>query len=118
MKAITKYLVMMIAMLAMSISLPSCGGDDVDAITVTNDSGSVVLNRFRIVFLNTNGETLQDKEYGTFSPGDSHTVEIPTGAEEYYMAAYNSRWYFSPNYSVSVTKNKLTYDGIEQWRSN
>ena len=117
MKAITKYLVMMIAMLAMSISLPSCG-DDVDAITVTNDSGSVVLNRFRIVFLNASSETLQDKEYGTFSPGDSHTVEIPTGAAEYYMACYKSKWYFSPNYSVSVTKNKLTYDGIDQWRSN
>lgn len=116
MKAITKYLVMMIAMLAMSISLPSCGGDDVDAITVTNDSGSVVLNRFRIVFLNASNETLQDKEYGTFSPGDSHTVEIPTGAAEYYMAYYKSKWYFSPNYSVSVTKNKLTYDGIDQWR--
>ena len=106
----------MVLLLAMSSS--SCDPDDFETITVTNNSGSYVLNRFRIVFLNAGGETLQDKEYGTFSPGDSHTVEIPTGAAEYYMATYKSKWYFSPNYSVSVTKNKLTYDGIDQWRSN
>ena len=118
MKTFTKYLMVMIAMMAMCVSLSSCGGDDPDCITVTNNSGSYVLERFRIVFLNTSGETLQDKEYGTFSPGDSHTVEIPTGADEYYMATYSGKWYFSPNYSVSLKKNKLTYDGIQQWRSN
>ncbi len=113
------YVAILLVMMVVPF-LAACGddGDDQDVLTVTNDTGSRTLQRFRIVFLTGNGETLIDREYGTFSPGDRISAEIPIGAEEYYMATYLNAWYFSPNYPASITDNVLTYDGVGQWRSN
>ncbi len=100
--------------------ITSCNKDDDDpqpqTVTITNKTGSITLKSFRVVFVNGKGETLTDRDYGTFNPDDEVSAEIPTGAEEYYMATFlNSRWFFSPDYSVSITTNKLTSDGVGQW---
>ena len=110
---------MMLVMLALSVSFVSCSDDDdtPSVITVSNNS-TYTLNRFRVVFVTEKGETLTDKEYGTLSPDDKITAEIPTGAAEYYMATYINRWYFSPNYSISITNNKLTSAVVGEWMSN
>ncbi|MBQ6965717.1 MAG: BACON domain-containing protein [Bacteroidaceae bacterium] len=87
-------------------------------VTITN--GSVyTLERFRVVFLNSRFEKLTDRDFGTLSPGSSVTVDIPTGATEYYMATYSgSTWYFSPNYTVDYTTLNLTTDEIGNWSAN
>ena len=118
-KSKLSYVVMLLALMMAVPFLAACSNDDDDqaVLTVTNKTGSMTLSRFRIVFLTGKGETLTDREYGTFSPGDRVSAEIPIGAEEYYMATYLNAWYFSPNYPVSITDNVLTYDGVGQWQN-
>lgn len=118
-KSKLSYVVMLLVLMMAVPFLAACSDDDDEAVlTVTNDTGSRTLQRFKIVFLTGNGEILIDREYGTFSPGDRISAEIPIGAEEYYMGTYLNAWYFSPNYPASITNNVLTYDGVGQWRTN
>lgn len=118
-KSKLSYVVMLLALMMAVPFLAACSNDDDDqaVLTVTNGTGSMTLDRFTIVFVNHLGETLSGREYGTFSPGDRISAEIPIGAEEYYMATYLNAWYFSPNYPVSITDNVLTYDGVGQWQN-
>ena len=77
---------------------------------------SITLNRFRVVFSNSKGEKLIDYEYGDFLPKKSISITIPTGAVEYYVATYSDKWYFSPDYQVSVTTLSLNDSSI--WYTN
>ena len=87
-------------------------------VTVTNNS-IYVLERFRVVMLNSKMETLTDRDFGTLSPGNSVTMDIPTGATEYYMATYlYSTWFFSPNYDIQYSSLSLSTDEIGGWKSN
>lgn len=115
-----KFLSMMLVMLALSVSFVSCSDDNDDTpaiITISNNS-TYTLNRFRVVFVTEKGEKLTDKEYGTLSQDDKITAEIPAGAAEYYMATYINTWFFSPNYPISITNNKLTSDVVNEWMTN
>jgi hypothetical protein len=120
-------------MAVMSVGLASCGDDEkekdeivkpddrvmpVTDVTITNSS-VITLQRFRVVFLNSRGETLTDKDYGTLAPNDYITAKIPTGATQYYMATYlSSTWFFSANYDISITSMRLTDAEVGEWRSN
>lgn len=119
-------------MAVMSIGLASCGDDEKEIIktddpprqttitdvTITNSS-VITLQRFRVVFLNSRGETLTDKDYGTLAPNDYISAKIPTGATQYYMATYlSSTWFFSANYDISITSMRLTDAEVGEWRSN
>lgn len=87
----------------------------ISSVTIVNHM-SQTLNRFRVVFSNSKGEKLFDQEYGDFLPNKSISVTIPAGAVEYYVATYSSKWYFSPDYQVSVTS--LTLDDSSIWYVN
>ena len=87
----------------------------ISSVTIVNHM-SQTLNRFRVVFSNSKGEKLFDQEYGDFLPNKSISVTIPAGAVEYYVATYSSKWYFSPDYQVSVTS--LTIDDSSIWYVN
>ena len=115
-------------MAVMSVGLASCGDDEkekddivkpdppiTNVVTIVNHM-SQTLNRFRVVFSNSKGEKLFDQEYGDFLPNKSISVTIPAGAVEYYVATYSSKWYFSPDYQVSVTS--LTLDDSSIWYVN
>ena len=119
-------------MAVMSIGLASCGDDEkeivkpddppvtpkITDVTITNSS-VITLQRFRVVFLNSRGETLTDKDYGTLAPNDYISAKIPTGATQYYMATYlSSTWFFSANYDISITSMRLTDAEVGEWRSN
>lgn len=115
-----KALALLLALMVLPF-MASCSDDDdpTSSMLVITNSSTVTLERFRVVFWTERGETLTDREYGTFAPGETTTVEIPIGASEYYMATYSSGyWFFSPNYSVSITNNRLTDSTIGEWRTN
>ena len=117
---------MMVAMV--SVGFTSCSDDDkeealpvipqTNKVTVKNNS-TYSLYRFRVVFVNSRMEEIDDKDFGTREPGKSISCEIPTGATEYYMATYqNYTWFFSPNYEVSYKNISLTNSIINNWYSN
>lgn len=114
---------MMVAMV--SVSFMSCKDDDKEEVLpvipqtskvkVKNDS-SYSLYRFRVVFVNSRMEEIDDRDFGTLEPGKSISCEIPTGATEYYMASYQSNtWIFSPNYEVSYNNISLTNSILANW---
>jgi len=90
MKAITKYLMMMIAMLAMSVSFSSCGDDDEDIEKVSivgkweqvNSAGTVITvtfnsNRTGVVhylYTNNTGDENENFEYDYIDSDRSLTV--------------------------------------------
>ena len=84
-------------------------------VTYVNNM-STPLSRFRVIFRNSKGDILFDQDYGDFHPGDYFSVTIPTGAVEYYVATYSGKWYFSPDYQVSVTTLSLNDSSI--WYTN
>lgn len=113
----------------MSMGFMSCSKDEPEETpeyptadytkVVISNNGVTTLQRFRVVFLNAKREILTDKDFGTLAPGESITANIPTGATEYYMATYlYSKWFFSPNYEVSIISLKLSEAEIGQWTSN
>ena len=101
-----------------SVLITQSGVSAPTRVTVTN--GSIyTLERFRIVFLNARNEKLTDRDFGTLAPGNNISVDIPTGATEYYMATYlYNTWFFSPNYGVNYTSLNLTSDEIGNWATN
>lgn len=88
----------------------------ISSVTIVNNMSSTTLYRFRVVFSNSKGETIFDQEYGDFLPYDYISVKIPTGAVTYYLATYDEKWYFSPDYQVSVTS--LSLNDSSTWTSN
>lgn len=120
-----KYYSIMLVMLVCCVGFASCSDDDDDdnstsnEVKITNLTGSISFQSFRIVFLTANGETLINKDYGTVNNGESVSATIPTGATEYYMGTkINNIYFFSPNYPVSINNLKISYDEVAQWRSN
>lgn len=117
-----KFLSMLLLMLVTTFSFAACSDDDDEngsGLVITNSS-TYTLQRFRVVFITAQGETLSDREYGTFYPGAKQEIpEIPAGAAYYYMATYaNNMWFFSVNYEVSVRNLSITTDVIGEWRTN
>lgn len=86
-------------------------------ISITNGS-TYTLERFRVIFLNTRLEQLTDRDFGTLAPGTTIHADIPTSATEFYMATYNTMWFFSPNYDVTYTSLTLTTAEIGNWSAN
>lgn len=121
MKRLKKLSYLLGILMVTTFLITSCNKDDdpkPQTVTIINKTGSITLKSFRVVFINGKGETLTDRDYGTFNPDDEVTAEIPTGAEEYYMATkQNNSWFFSPDYAISITTNKLTTDGVGEWTS-
>ncbi|MBP3473033.1 MAG: hypothetical protein J6K41_12560 [Paraprevotella sp.] len=127
------FRLMMLCMTALVLPIAtSCSDDDDDmtpnipeqptpsnTVYITNGTGSISFQRFRVAFLTANGETLTNKEYGTVNVGESITATIPTGATQYYMGTVlNGKYFFSPNYPVSITNIKVSYDELMEWRAN
>ena len=101
-----------------TVSVNQSGHVKPTKITITNNS-TYSLYRFRVVFLNSRLELLTDRDCGTFDPGATVTVDIPTAATEFYMATYlNNRWFFSPDYDVTYTDLRLTTGEINNWSSS
>lgn len=127
---------MLLFMTVMSMSMmAACSSDDDDddgavraepsqtvsanEVRITNNTGSISFNSFRVVFVTANDEILTNKDYGTVNMGESITAPIPTGATEYYVGTKMSgKYFFSPNYPVSIKDLRVTYDEVMQWRSN
>ena len=63
-------------------------------------------------------EELSRRDFGSLYPGGKIEADIPTGATEYYMATYASRWYFSANYSIDITRMTLTTAEVDNWSAN
>lgn len=90
MKAITKYLVMMVAMFAMSISFSSCGDDDedIDKVSIVgkweqvNSAGTVITVTFKsnrtgvvhYLYTNNTGDENENFEYDYIDSDRSLTV--------------------------------------------
>ncbi|MGN1217540.1 MAG: BACON domain-containing protein [Phocaeicola sp.] len=78
-------------------------------ITITNNS-SYSFYRFTVLFMNSRMESIEDRDFGTLTPGQTITCDIPSGATEFCMAMYstNNGWLFTANYDVSNTNISLT----------
>lgn len=98
-----------------TVSVNQSGIQKPTRVTITN-STIYTLKRFTVHFLNSRMEELPDRDFGTLSPNSTITADIPTGAAEYYMAFYDSRWWFSPNYSIEDSEMVIT--DIGQWTAN
>ncbi len=119
MKHISKIFTLL-AILTLSLGFASCSEDEESypELTITNNS-TYTLNRFRVIFVNEDLETMSDVDYGTLYPNETISdIVIPTGATKYYMATYQDQWFFSPYYSVSIRKLKLDNSTVGQWSNN
>lgn len=97
------------------VSVTQSGKQKATKITITNSS-TYEFDRFTVHFINARNEELDTRDYGTLYPNSSITSNIPTGAVEYYVAFYESRWYFSPNYSIEETDLVIT--NSSRWTYN
>lgn len=97
------------------VSVTQSGKQKATKITITNSS-TYEFDRFTVHFINARNEELNTRDYGTLYPNSSITSDIPTGAVEYYVAFYDSRWYFSPNYSIEDTDLVIT--NSSRWTYN
>lgn len=120
-----------IALCAMAIGFTSCQQQNQPtqptdqepakptSVNVTNNTGSLSLNSFTIVFINRADEVLGKKDFGDLNPGNSASMSIPVGAERFYMGAYvnhGSDFLFSPYYYLDqVTSLSITYDMVQTW---
>ena len=101
-----------------SISVEQSAKEAATKVTFTNNS-TYTLARFTLVFWNSRSETLKQRDFGTLYPGNSITDDIPTGATEYWMAFYDSGYYWlSPNYSIEYTSLSLTTAEIGRWQKS
>lgn len=109
----------------LSFSLSSCGDDKEDepsavvgVVTITNTS-TYTLSNFIVNFTNDDHEVITREQKGTVKPKDKVTVEIPIGATKYYMGTtVNGKYFFSPDYSVSVRNQILTDQIVGNWTAN
>ena len=97
------------------VSVNQSGKTQATKVTITNKT-TYTLKRFTVHFVNSRLEELPDRDFGTVDPNSTVSADIPTGATEYYMAFYDSRWWFSPNYSIEYTENLIT--SVDKWTSN
>ena len=70
---------MLLLMLVTTFSFAACSDDDDEngsGLVITNSS-TYTLQRFRVVFITAQGETLSDREYGTFYPGEKQEIPLP-----------------------------------------
>lgn len=86
-------------------------------VTITNGS-TYTLERFTVHFINSRLEELSARDFGTLYPNSTISADIPTGATEYYMATYSSKWFFSANYSIEYTNMVLTTAEVGNWSAN
>ena len=100
------------------VSVSQSGKVPETRVTIKNNS-TLSLNRFTIVFVNNRMEEIDNRDFGTFDPGQTISYDIPTGATEYFMAMYAySKWWLSANYNVSDTNLSLTKSIIGTWTSS
>lgn len=100
------------------VSVTQSGKQQATRVNISNNS-TYTLERFTVHFINSRLEELSSRDFGTLYPGGSISVDIPTGATEYYMATYlGSRWYFSANYAVEYTDMNLTAAEVGNWSAN
>ena len=119
-------LVSMFAILAtMTFGFSSCqknSDEPENQVKVTNATGSMTLRAFTFKFFNASGERLKSSDVGVVSPGDSRTMEIPSGAASWRVGAYvNDEWEFkiSPEYSISTKTLNLSYGDVHDgWTIN
>ena len=100
-----------------TVSVSQSGHIKETKVTITNNS-SYTLQRFTVHFVNSRMEELSTRDFGSLYPGGRIEADIPTGATEYYMATYASRWYFSANYSIDITRMNLTTAEVDNWTAN
>ena len=79
--------------------------------------GFVLRERFTVIFWNDDKETITNKEYGTFSQGETKNIDIPAGATQYYMGTYMyGSWFVSPTYKLAGYQTlSLTSDMVNSW---
>ena len=100
-----------------TVSVNQSGHIKETKVTITNNS-TYTLERFTVHFVNARMEELSTRDFGSLYPGGKIEADIPTGATEYYMATYASRWYFSANYSIDITRMTLTTAEVDNWSAN
>lgn len=111
--------------LTMGFTMTSCSDDDDDEpsatvgkVTIINSS-TYTLSDFRVNFVNDGDELITRELKGTVKPKDQITVDIPIGATKYYMGTTMSgRTFWSADYSVSVKKQVLTDQTVNNWKTN
>lgn len=100
------------------ISVSQMGKSTSSGVTITNSS-TYTLERFTVVMCNAKYETFSQQDFGTFYPGNTITMPIPTGATQYYMGTYlNGKWFVSPDYDIQFTNLTLSTSEIGQWKAN
>ena len=91
-------------------------------VKVVNETGSLTLRSFTFKFFSATGEILRSTDVGTFNPGETKTMDIPTGTASWRVGAYiNDDWNFaiSPEYTISTKTLKLTYGDVHDgWQYN
>ena len=90
------------------------------SVRVTNATGSLALNSFTIKFFNRAGEQLASKDFGDLNPNNSVSMNIPTGANYWYVGAFinhGSDWKASPYYYFedNIYSLSISYDDVQQW---
>lgn len=81
------------------------------------NGSTYTLERFTVIFWNDDKETITNKEYGTFSQGETKNIDIPAGATQYYMGTYMyGSWFVSPTYKLAGYQTlSLTSDMVNSW---
>ena len=90
------------------------------SVRVTNNTGSLALNSFTIKFFNRGGEQVGNKDFGDLNPGNSVSMNIPTGAVVWYVGAFinhGADWRVSPNFYFEddIYNVSLSFDDVQQW---
>lgn len=98
-----------------TVTVNQSGKQKSTRVTITN-STNYTFKRFTVHFVNSRMEELPDRDFGTLYPNSTITADIPSGATEYYMAFYESRWRFSPNYSIEDSEMVIT--DVGKWTAN
>ncbi|MDY6298011.1 MAG: hypothetical protein SPL50_07010 [Alloprevotella sp.] len=95
-------------------------GGKTRTVQITNRSG-MILYQFTVVWADVNDNVMSQDGKGDLYSGDKITVEVPVGANKFYMAYYNKNlgtWLYSPIYSVGSKTFTLTEFDVSQWTTD